>query len=74
MKVEEAEVEEAEVEEAEVEEAEVEEVVEVELAEEELPNHPIKGTLANKEPYQRNSKEIAPKQKNLSKTCEATFA
>ena len=60
----------------------VEEVVE-EVAEEEVEaeavqecpfNPPLKEMLENKEHCLRNSKGIAPKPKNLSKTCEATFA
>ena len=57
----------------EVAEAEEEEV-EVELAEEKLLNQLIKETLASKELCRRNLKEITPKWKNSSKTCEATFA
>ena len=49
------------------------ELAEAELAEEELHSQLTKGTSANKEPYQRNSKEIAPKRKNSLKTYEVTF-
>ena len=57
---------------------EVEEEVEVEAEGGALEEHPlnlsIKGTLESKECYPRNSKEIAPKPRNSSKICEATFA
>ena len=61
-----------------MEEEEVEVEEEVEAGEEALEEHPfnplIKGTSESKERCPRSSKEIAPKQKNSSKTCEATFA
>ena len=61
-------------EEVEVEEEEVEEEVEAEeeALEEHSLNPPIKGTSENKERYPRNSRETAPKQRNLLKICEAT--
>ena len=66
--------------EAEVEaevEAEAEVEVEVEAEEQEQEEHPlnppIKETSENKEHYPKNLKEIAPKPRNLSRTCEATF-
>ena len=58
--------------EAEVE-AEVVEEVEAELVKEELFNWLTKEISANKEPCRKSSKEIDPKQKNSSKTYEATF-
>ena len=68
------EVEEVEVEEVEVEEVEVEAEAEEEALEEHSLNPSIKGTLESKKRYPRNSKEIAPKPRNSSKICEATFA
>ena len=62
----------------EAEEEVEEEEVEVEAEEEALEEHPlnlfIRGTSGNRERYPRSSKEIAPKPKNSSKTCEVTFA
>ena len=59
-------------------EVEVEVEEEVEAEEEALEEHSlnpsIKGTSESKERYQRNSRETAPKPRNLSKICEATFA
>ena len=59
-------------------EAEAEEEAEEEEAEEEVveevehpSNPPIREMSESKEHYRRNSREIAPKQKNSSKTCEA---
>ena len=53
--------------------AEEAEAEEAELAEEELHSQLTKGTSASKEPYQKNSKEIALKQRNSLKTCKVTF-
>ena len=59
-------------------EEEVEEEVEAEAEEEALEeyslNLPIKETSESKEHCPRNSRETAPKQRNLSKICEATSA
>ena len=59
---------------AEGEEVEEEVEAEGEVLEEHSLNPFTKGTSGSKERYPRNSKEIAPKPKNSSKTCEATFA
>ena len=62
-------------EEAEAEEEAEEEVeAEEEALEERSLNPPIKETSENKERCPRSSKEIAPKRRNLLKTCEATSA
>ena len=56
------------------EEEEVEVEAEGEVPEEHSLNPFIKGMSGNKEHCPRSSKEIAPKPKNSSKTCGATFA
>ena len=63
-----------EAEEEEEVEVEAEAEAEVEASQEHLSNPPIKEMSGNKEHYPRNSKGIAPKPKNSSKICEATFA
>ena len=67
---------EAEVEAEEEAEEEVEEEEEVgeEVLEEHSLNLLIKGTSESKERYLRSSRETTPKQRNLLKICEATFA
>ena len=60
--------------EEEVEEEAEEEAEEEEALEQHPLNPPIKGTSENKERCPRNSRETAPKRRNLSKICEATSA
>ena len=55
-------------------EAEAEEEAEEGVLEEHFLNPPIKGTSENKERCPRNSRETAPKRRNLLKICEATSA